>query len=202
MSQDCVLSWSMSKMPDDYLRMQDQVKLNEKQSFSGAISMKASSGAVIAMVILLVFFIIGSGYLLIYNVLYISISKDTRFYGLMKPLGTTQAQIKSLVKNQAVKFACIDVYKRQELYLIVDYGGRVLDVIVEHPLYGQISGQLQIHSRYDVDNFLAALETYRATPLCNLTDGVHLHTIWGEEESVYRRMIDKLREKGFLFEAK
>ena len=78
----------------------------------------------------------------------------------------------------------------------------MLDVIVEHPLYGQISGQLQIHSRYDVDNFLAALETYRATPLCNLTDGVHLHTIWCEEEAVYRRIIDKLREKGFLFEAK
>lgn len=48
--------------------------------------------------------IYGSGYLLIYNVLYISISKDTRFYGLMKTLGTTQAQIKSLVKNQALKF--------------------------------------------------------------------------------------------------
>lgn len=109
MAQDGVLSLSMSKMPDDYLRMQDQVKLNENQSFSGAISMKSSSGSVIAMVILLVFFIIGSGYLLIYNVLYISISKDTRFYGLMKTLGTTQAQIKSLVKNQAVKFACIGI---------------------------------------------------------------------------------------------
>ena len=47
----------------------------------------------IAMVILLVFFIIGSGYLLIYNVLYISISKDTRFYGLMKTLGTTQKPV-------------------------------------------------------------------------------------------------------------
>lgn len=57
----------------------------------------------------MVFFIIGSGYLLIYNVLYISISKDTRFYGLMKTLGTTQKQIKSLVKNQAVKFACIGI---------------------------------------------------------------------------------------------
>ena len=61
------------------------------------------------MVVLLVFFIIGSGYLLIYNVLYISISKDTRFYGLMKTLGTTQVQIKSLVKNQALKFACIGI---------------------------------------------------------------------------------------------
>ena len=88
---------------------QENVELNENQSFGGAVSMKSSSGSVIAMVILLVFFIIGSGYLLIYNVLYISISNDTRFYGLMKTLGTTQKQIKSLVKNQAVKFACIGI---------------------------------------------------------------------------------------------
>lgn len=109
MAEDGVLSLSLNKMPDDFYRIQKDVELNENQSFGGAVSMKSSSGSVIAMVILLVFFIIGSGYLLIYNVLYISISKDTRFYGLMKTLGTTQKQIKSLVKNQAVKFACIGI---------------------------------------------------------------------------------------------
>ena len=109
MAEDGVLSLSLNKMPDDFFRIQRDVELNENQSFGGAASMKSSGGSVIAMVILLVFFIIGSGYLLIYNVLYISISKDTRFYGLMKTLGTTQKQIKSLVKNQAVKFACIGI---------------------------------------------------------------------------------------------
>lgn len=109
MAEDGVLSLSMKKMPDDFLRIQRDVELNENQSFGGAVSMKSSNGSVIAMVILLVFFIIGSGYLLIYNVLYISISKDTRFYGLIKTLGTTQKQIKALVKNQAVKFACIGI---------------------------------------------------------------------------------------------
>ena len=57
----------------------------------------------------MVFFIIDSGYLLIYNVLYISISRDTRFYGLIKTLGTTEKQIKTLVKRQAVTFACIGI---------------------------------------------------------------------------------------------
>lgn len=75
MAEDGVLSLSLKKMPDDFMRIQRDVKLNENQSFSGAVSMKSSSGSVIAMVILLVFFIIGSGYLLIYNVLYISISR-------------------------------------------------------------------------------------------------------------------------------
>lgn len=109
MEQNGVLSLSLKKMPDDFLRIQRDVELNEKQSFNGAVSMSSSNGSVIAMVILLVLFIIGSGYLLIYNVLYISISKDTRFYGLIKTLGTTQKQIKSLVKSQAVKFACLGI---------------------------------------------------------------------------------------------
>lgn len=122
MAEDGVLSLSLKKMPDDFMRIQRDVELNENQSFSGAVSMKSSSGSVIAMEILLVFFIIGSGYLLIYNVLYISISKDTRFYGLMKTLGTTQAQIKSLVKSQAVKFACIGIPIGILLATVVSFG--------------------------------------------------------------------------------
>ena len=109
MAEDGVLSLSLKKMPDDFLRIQRDVKLNENQFWDAAVLMKSSSGSVIAMVIFLVMFIIGNGYLLIYNVLYVSISKDTRFYGLMKTLGTTQTQIKSLVKRQAVKFACIGI---------------------------------------------------------------------------------------------
>lgn len=122
MQDDGILSLSLKKMPDDYLRIQRDVQLNENQSFNGAVAMKSSSGSVIAMVILLVLFIIGSGYLLIYNVLYISISKDTRFYGLIKTLGTTQAQIKSLVKSQAVKFACIGIPIGILLATIVSFG--------------------------------------------------------------------------------
>ena len=38
-----------------------------------------------------------------------------------------------------------------ELYTIVDYGAEVVDVIVEHPVYGQLSGSLHLTSRYDVD---------------------------------------------------
>lgn len=122
MAEDGVLSLSLKKMPDDFMRIQRDVELNENQSFSGAVSMKSSSGSVIAMEILLVFFIIGSGYLLIYNVLYISISKDTRFYGLMKTMGTTRAQIKSLVKSQAVKFACIGIPIGILLATVVSFG--------------------------------------------------------------------------------
>ena len=52
MAQDGVLSLSLNKMPDDFHRIQKDVELNENQSFSGAVSMKSSSGSVIAMVVL------------------------------------------------------------------------------------------------------------------------------------------------------
>lgn len=109
LQEDGVLSLSLNKMPEDFWRIQEDVPLNDEQSFRGAVSMRSSNGSVIAVVLFMVLFIIGSGYLLIYNVLYISISKDTRFYGLLKTIGTTQAQIKTLVKRQALAFACIGI---------------------------------------------------------------------------------------------
>ncbi len=109
MQENGTLSLTLKKMPRDYYQIQNDILLNDHQHFSGSISMSSSSGSMIVMVILLVLFLVGSGYLLIYNVLYISISKDTRFYGLMKTIGTTQKQIKSLVKKQALQFACIGI---------------------------------------------------------------------------------------------
>ena len=38
----------------------------------------------------------------------------------------------------------------RELNAIVDAGGEVVDVIVEHPVYGQLTGLLGVRSRYDV----------------------------------------------------
>ena len=122
LQENGVLSLSLEKMPDDFWRIQDDVTLREGQSFQGAVSMSSSNGSVIAMVVLLVLFIIVSGYLLIYNVLYISISKDTRFYGLLKTLGTTQAQIRTLVKRQAFQFACIGIPVGIVLAAAVSFG--------------------------------------------------------------------------------
>ena len=47
-----------------------------------------------------------------------------------------------------------DEHMKTELYAVVDNGGRVHDVTVEHPIYGEISGELHLKSRYDVDLFL------------------------------------------------
>mgnify|MGYP002746899261 FL=1 len=43
-----------------------------------------------------------SGTLIIYNIFYLSVSRDIRFYGLLKTVGTTSRQLRSLVHRQAL----------------------------------------------------------------------------------------------------
>ena len=86
----------------------------------------------------------------------------------------------------------------EELYAVVDNGGAVLDVTVEHGVYGQISAPLHLFSRYDVDMFLQKLREHQSPPLCALTGGVHLHTLQCPNEEVYRRIRARLEELGIL----
>lgn len=85
-----------------------------------------------------------------------------------------------------------------ELYAVVDCGCRVLDVIVEHPVYGQLSGQLQISSRYDADAFCEALRLNHAQPLCRLTGDIHLHTLWCPTPEQRDKAVAALRTRGYL----
>lgn len=87
---------------------------------------------------------------------------------------------------------------RDELYTIVDFGGGVLDVIVEHPIYGQLAGKLQVFSRYDADQFCNKLDSNQAPPLCDLTGGIHLHTLLCPDEESFFRIEQQLEEKGIL----
>ncbi len=87
----------------------------------------------------------------------------------------------------------------RELTLCVDFGCSVLDVIVEHPVYGQLTGQLQVRSRYDVSRFMEKAARDGAHALSELTDGVHLHTLCCPDEEAFLRVRAALREAGFLY---
>ena len=86
----------------------------------------------------------------------------------------------------------------QELDILVDNGCTVLDDIVEHPVYGQLTGQLQISSRYDVEQFLARIRDSDAAPLSMLTGGLHLHTLCCPNEDAYTRACAALKAAGLL----
>lgn len=61
----------------------------------------------IALLVGMLALIIFSGYMIIYNIFYISVSKDIRFYGLLKTIGTTNRQLKKLVRRQALLLGII-----------------------------------------------------------------------------------------------
>lgn len=87
-----------------------------------------------------------------------------------------------------------------ELCIIVDNGGRVLDVIVSHDIYGEITADLIIKTRQDVYDFVQQVKTKNTTPLKELTDGTHLHTVEADSEEILDRIEEKLREKGYLIQ--
>ena len=85
-----------------------------------------------------------------------------------------------------------------ELYTVADCGCGVLDVTVEHPVYGQLSGQLQVFSRYDADVFWDALQKNGAQPLWSLAGGIHLHTLVCADGAGKARVLGAVAEKGYL----
>lgn len=88
----------------------------------------------------------------------------------------------------------------KELQIIVDNGCTAVDVLVEHPVYGVLSGQLSVSSRYDVGEFMKSVAEFGAKPLSGLTDGVHFHTIKCPDAEAHKRVLADLAEAGILLE--
>ena len=88
----------------------------------------------------------------------------------------------------------------QELCAIVDQGCTVLDVIVEHPIYGQLTGPLRLSSRYEVDQFVARCREEAAAPLSQLTEGVHLHTVLCPDQGAADRVRNELARLEILYQ--
>ena len=87
----------------------------------------------------------------------------------------------------------------EELNAMVDQGCTVLDVIVEHPIYGQLTGPLRLSSRYEVEQFVARCREEEAAPLSQLTEGVHLHTLLCPDQGAADRVRTALEKLDFLY---
>lgn len=89
---------------------------------------------------------------------------------------------------------------KEELKLIVDLGGCVEDVMVNHKVYGKVSAPLHIKNRRDVQAFLKNLEMGKSSPLLKVTSGYHFHRVSADEAEILDEIEDALRQNDFLTE--
>ena len=85
-----------------------------------------------------------------------------------------------------------------EFLAVLELGGRILDVAVEHELYGQIRVDLMIETVQDARDFTDRLSACKDNPLKVLTDDCHYHTVAAPSEKLLDLIQRELDEKGFL----
>lgn len=86
----------------------------------------------------------------------------------------------------------------EELAIIIDNGGKVLDISVEHPVYGEIKANLMLASRRDLAEFLHKSAEGGAAPLSLVTGGVHLHTVEAASTEIMQKIAAELKKTGIL----
>ena len=82
---------------------------------------------------------------------------------------------------------------KNELNIIVDHGGKILDVMVEHDVYGEIRADLMLSCRKEVDEFCARLEESKSGPLNIIGSGVHYHIVEAANEEILDEIGRKLQ---------
>lgn len=117
-------------------------------------------------------------------------------------IATARGYIYKQDTNTSYVIACMhnENETKQELETIVDLGGTIENVIVAHPVYGELCGQLHVSSRYEVNEFIERCHHTHAKNLSSVSDGMHFHTITCKDTEQFDRIRNALREKGFLYE--
>lgn len=85
-----------------------------------------------------------------------------------------------------------------ELNTIIDNGGRLRNVIIMHPIYGEVVADLMIKTRREVKQFVEKLQETKASTLLSLTDGTHMHTIEASSKEELDVIEEELNIKGYL----
>ena len=88
----------------------------------------------------------------------------------------------------------------EEFMTVIDLGGRILDVAVEHELYGSIRADLLIENAQDAKDFVGRLEHCRDNLLKVLTDDCHYHTVAAPSEKLLDLIEAELRSRGIVYD--
>lgn len=102
--------------------------------------------------------------------------------------------------TRVFKVSHTDEQLEEELLSIVDLGGKVLNVMINHRVYGHMEAQLNIGSRRLVNEFMDDIRSGKSSPLKNITSNYHYHTIEADSEETLDLIEEMLRNKHFLVE--
>lgn len=91
-----------------------------------------------------------------------------------------------------------DEQLEEELYAIVDLGGCVENVMVNHRVYGHMEAELKISSRRKAAEFIEDIKSGKSSPLKNITSDYHYHSVRADSEEILDLIESALEEKGFL----
>lgn len=100
------------------------------------------------------------------------------------------------------KIVCLHTASQaeDEMLTIIDCGVTLKSVIIDHPVYGEITASMMLSNRHDVKSFLQRVKETNANYLSVLTDGTHLHEISASSNELLDRAEEMLRKKGYLVE--
>ena len=100
--------------------------------------------------------------------------------------------------SRVLKVCHSDECLEEELCTVVDMGGCVENVMVNHRVYGHLQAELHINSRRKVAEFMEDIRNGKSSPLKNITSDYHYHTITTDNEETLDLIEEELRKKGFL----
>ena len=102
--------------------------------------------------------------------------------------------------SRTFKVRHTDSQLEEELCSIVDLGGCVKNVMVNHKVYGHMEAELNITSRRKAAEFIRDIKSGKSSPLKNITSDYHYHVVEADSEETLDLIEDMLRKKGFLIE--
>ena len=103
-----------------------------------------------------------------------------------------------LVRERVFKVNHPDEQLEEELYSIIDLGGTVVNVMVNHRVYGHMEAELRINSRRKVEAFMEDIRSGKSSPLKNITSNYHYHKVAADSEETLDLIEEALRQKHFL----
>lgn len=93
----------------DIMEMQNQINLSGNQIIEADYDTISNFIKTMMGLLILLVLVFMSGYLFIYNTLYISVNRDIRYFGQLKTIGTTSVQIRKMIYKQMLWNAMIGI---------------------------------------------------------------------------------------------